>query len=322
MTLQIEGQTITESGSSEFVRADEQGSSVLQGVSAEAEHSEESPPSSSSSKSRRNPPARNTSRFWFERFLAVIQRQNPSVIDSSFLSQIAPSNEGKLLAQLKFLKVIDDQGKATQLLPLLNLVGDAQKKGFHQMVEESYSDLLNEVKVDKAVPDDIVNYFIRRYSYTRDKAINASKFFLYLADKGSIQFSQELQSFYNEKNVLVSTQSNGGSSTALATPILSGRFAEKSPRIVAREQRVGPKNGASLPQKRGHNRLLSESPVQPAIQASIEIRLDKDTPKEYWDRVLALLGEGRNAEASAPDSSDGKIEGSEIDATTTTETDQ
>ena len=74
------------------------------------------------------------------------------MIDSSFLSQIAPSNEGKLLAQLKFLKVIDDQGKATQLLPLLNLVGDAQKKGFLQMVEESYSDLLNEVKVDKGCP--------------------------------------------------------------------------------------------------------------------------------------------------------------------------
>ncbi|MFI5421707.1 MAG: hypothetical protein ACHQ1H_12130, partial [Nitrososphaerales archaeon] len=48
---------------------------------------------SPSAGSKRNPPARNTSRFWFERFLAVIQRQNPSVIDASFVSQIAPSNE-------------------------------------------------------------------------------------------------------------------------------------------------------------------------------------------------------------------------------------
>ena len=282
----------------------------------------ESPPSSNSSTGRRNPPARNTSRFWFERFLAVIQRQNPSVIDSSFLSQIAPSNEGKLLAQLKFLKVIDDEGKATQLLPLLNLVGDAQKKGFHHMVEESYSDLLNEVKVDKAVPDDIVNYFIRKYTYTRDKAVNASKFFLYLADKSSIQVSRELQSFYNEKSVLASTQGNGGSSTVPSTPILSGRSVEESPRIIVRQQRIGQKNGVSLSQKRGHNKLLLDTPVQPAIQAMIEIRLDKDTPREYWYRVLALLGEERNAEASTFDSSDGKIEGSEIDTTTTTETDR
>ena len=39
----------------------------------------------SKSTGKRNPPARNTSRFWFERFLAVIQRQNPSVIDATFL---------------------------------------------------------------------------------------------------------------------------------------------------------------------------------------------------------------------------------------------
>lgn len=321
MTLQIEGQTITESENSESVRVESQNSSLSQGASAEAEHPKRSP-LSKSPKGRRNPPARNTSRFWFERFLAVIQRQNPSVIDSSFLSQIAPSNEGKLLAQLKFLKVIDDQGKATQLLPLLNLVGDAQKKGFHQMVEESYSDLLNEVKVDKAVPDDIVNYFIREYSYTRDKAVNASKFFLYLADKSSIQISQELQSFYNEKNVLVSTQSNGESSTVSSTSILSGKSVEKSPRIIMREQRTGLKNGLALSQKRGHSKILSESTVESTIQATIEIKLDKDTPREYWDRVLALLGEERNAEASTVDSSDGKIEGSEIDTTATTETNQ
>src|SRR5579884_2531730 len=86
---------------------------------------------------KRNPPARNTSRFWFERFLAVIQRQNPSIIDASFISQIAPSNEGKLLAQLKFLHVIDEQGKPTELLPMLNMVGEEQKRGFLQIVKDS-----------------------------------------------------------------------------------------------------------------------------------------------------------------------------------------
>ena len=316
MTLQIEGQTVTEGEISDSGRTESQ-SSPLQ-ASVEAKHSEKSSPSNLSVV-RRNPPARNTSRFWFERFLAVIQRQNPSVIDSSFLSQIAPSNEGKLLAQLKFLKVIDDQGKPTELLPLLNLVGDSQMKGFLQMVEESYSDLLSEVKVDKAVPDDIVNYFIRRYAYTRDKAINASKFFLYLADKSSIQTSQELQSFYSEKGVPVSTQNNG-SSTVPSAPILSVRSVEKSPRTIARDQRIGLKNGMSMPQKRVHK--LLESPAQPVIQATIEIKLDKDTPKEYWDRVLALLGEEKNAEAGDFDSPEEKISGSEIDSSATSETDQ
>ncbi|MDA4130527.1 MAG: DUF5343 domain-containing protein, partial [Thaumarchaeota archaeon] len=149
---------------------------------------------------RRNPPARNTSRFWFERFLAVIQRQNPSVIDASFVSQIAPSNEGKLLAQLKFLHVVDEQGKPTQLLPTLNMVGEEQKRAFQEIAQESYKDLFGEVKIERAVPDDLVNFFIRKYSFTRDKAVNAAKFFLYLAEKGAIPVSNELTTFLTEKS--------------------------------------------------------------------------------------------------------------------------
>ena len=97
---------------------------------------------------KRNPPSRNTSRFWFERFLAVIQRQNPSVIDATFLSQIAPNNEGKLLSQLKFLHVIDDLGKPTPLLSALNMIGEDQKKGFQEIARTSYQDQLGEVKIE------------------------------------------------------------------------------------------------------------------------------------------------------------------------------
>jgi hypothetical protein len=233
-----------------------------------------------SAQGKRNPPARNTSRFWFERFLAVIQRQNPSVIDSTFLNQIAPSNEGKLLAQLKFLHVIDEQGKPTQLLPMLNMVGEEQKKAFQEIAKNSYQDLLGEVKIDKAVPDDLINFFIRRYAFTRDKALNASKFFLYLAEKGSLQVSPELVGFIGEKSSPAPTQ-NGSSQLA----------PQRIVRIPQREARVSttPTLVSRLQQKRSVVAL--EQQQQAVIQATINIRLDKDTPKEYWDRVFALLGE-------------------------------
>lgn len=232
---------------------------------------------------KRNPPARNTSRFWFERFLAIIQRQNPSVIDTAFLSQIAPSNEGKLLSQLKYLKVIDEQGKPTTLLSLLNLVGEEQKKGFQQMVEESYSELLSEVKIERAVADDLVNFFIRKYAYTRDKAMYASKFFLYLAEKGSLQLSSELATFLAEKS---STNNNGASSTSTASTASIRSAAERPARIL-------PKISVSaLRGTQSSSKILPS--VQSNVQATIEIKLDKDTPREYWDRVLALLGESRN----------------------------
>jgi hypothetical protein len=245
---------------------------------------------------KRNPPARNTSRFWFERFLSVIQRQNPSLIDSSFLTQIAPSNEGKLLAQLKFLHVIDDQGKATTLLPTLNMVGDEQKKGFQQIVSESYKDLFNELKLEKALPDDLLNYFIRKYAFTRDKAINASKFFLYLAEKGSINVSPELSSFLQEK---AGSASGGTALQAQQVP----RLQERTPRITARDSRV------VSPTRRP--RIALDAAIQPVIQATINIRLDKDTPKEYWDRVFALLGERSESELRVELNNDGHASESE-----------
>lgn len=265
----------------------------------EEESKRSSPPPSSGIQSKRNPPARNTSRFWFERFLAVIQRQNPSVIDASFLSQIAPSNEGKLLAQLKFLGVIDEQGKPTKVLPMLNMVGEEQKKAFRQISSEAYRELEIEVKMDKAVPDDVVNFFIRRYSFTRDKAINASKFYLYLAEKSGTAVSSELSVFLTEKTA-APTLTNGSGSI----PGTSSRTLERSPvRSMIRDQKAVAVNTSSRHQRRIRATELRSSDSAP-IQAIINIKLEKDTPREYWDRVLALLGEKSPTELSPSESSD------------------
>jgi hypothetical protein len=227
---------------------------------------------------RRNPPARNTSRFWFERFLAVIQRQNPSLIDSSFLSQVAPNNEGKLLAQLKFLHVIDDEGKPTDLLSMLNMIGAEQKKGFEKMIKESYGELMAEIVIAKAVPEDVINFFIRHYSFTRDKAINAAKFFLYLCEKGSLSVSSELSSLLTEKSTNATNQT---SPTTTSSPNSMPRLGLERPSRSIRATGV----------RRARHDLELNAP-SPSIQTTINITLDKDTPREYWDRVLALLGEG------------------------------
>jgi hypothetical protein len=258
-------------------RVAEEQSSILESSSKETT-------SNSSSQTKRNPPARNTSRFWFERFLGVIQRQNPAVIDASFVGQIAPSNEGKLLAQLKFLAVIDEQGKPTRLLPMLNMVGDEQKKAFQEIADVAYRELQSEVKMDKAVPDDLVNFFIRKYAFTRDKAINASKFYLYLVEKSGIPVSNELSTFLTEK-VPSQPQSNGTVSVA------SSRISERP--IVRAQNRDSKISSFTVFNRHNHNRKTrsTESEERSPIQAVISIKLEKDTPKEYWDRVLALLGE-------------------------------
>jgi Family of unknown function (DUF5343) len=237
---------------------------------------------------KRNPPARNTSRFWFERFLSVIQRQNPSVIEANFVSQIAPSNEGKLLAQLKFLHVIDEQGKPTPVLPMLNMVGEEQRRAFQEIARSSYGDLFSELKVEKALPDDLVNFFIRKYSFTRDKAVNAAKFFLYLAEKGGITVSADLSAFVSEKNSAVVTSSQQsivsaplGKTQQLQRELRNG-FANGTPRI------------SQAKEKRARILEFTQDALPAKLQATVNIVLDKDTPKEYWDRVLALLGEQKS----------------------------
>ena len=254
--------------------------------------------------SRRNPPARNTSRFWFERFLAVIQRQNPAIIDASFLSQIAPSNEGKLLAQLKFLGVIDEQGKPTRILPMLNMVGDQQKKAFQEIASEAYRDLESEVKMERAVPDDVVNFFIRKYSFTRDKAINAAKFYLYLVEKSGNPVSSELGSFLTEK-IPAGVQSTASPSQSIA----SGRVSERIPvKGQLRDLRTSGSNSRLTIQRKGKAFGVPDEMRAP-IQAIISIKLEKDTPKEFWDRVLALLGEKQSNEVAVE--SNEKIESDE-----------
>lgn len=231
---------------------------------------------------KRNPPARNTSRFWFERFLSVIQRQNPTIIDSAFLSQVAPNNEGKLLAQLKFLHVIDEQCRPMPLLSSLNMIGTEQKKGFQQMIHEAYGELIASVVLEKALPDDVVNYFIRRYAFTRDKAINATKFFLYLVEKASLSVSSELSSFIAEKPA----------NNAQAQP--ASYFSQPSPRIASRVPRE-PRSLLNGQKKRADS--------AGGFQTMIHIHLDKDTPREYWDRVLALAGEKKADEIQIEETS-------------------
>jgi hypothetical protein len=256
------------------------------------ENSKTSATSSNGLQNKRNPPARNTSRFWFERFLAVIQRQNPSVIDASFLSQIAPSNEGKLLAQLKYLGVIDEQGKPTKLLPMLNMVGDEQKKAFQEIAREAYRELQSEVKMEKAVSDDLVNFFIRKYAFSRDKAINASKFYLYLAEKSGNPISPELGSFVNEKSA--SSMQSGNSSVVQTVKAVDRPIV----RSLVRDARIPGNSSLNRQSQQRKIRLGEAVEDKNPIQAIINIKLEKDTPKEYWDRVLALLGEKQRVETN------------------------
>ena len=190
--------------------------------------------------------------FGSKDFLRSFRGKIPSIIDAAFLGQIAPSNEGKLLAQLKFLSVIDEQGKPTRLLPLLNMVGEEQKKAFREIANSATWICKLKSRWTKQFRTILVNFFIRKYGFTRDKAVNAARFYLYLAEKGGVAVSEELGSFLTER-APNPAQSNG---MAPVTP----RIFEKS--ITRSQGRETKSHNTAVLSRQNRNRKLRTADLE------------------------------------------------------------
>jgi hypothetical protein len=193
---------------------------------------------------------------WMERFFDVIQRINPQIVDNDFLASIAKGNEGKVLSALRFLNIIDSKGKPTPHFPNLRLVGERRKQSLKEMVNEAYGDLIKEVDTSVATRDDLVNYFVRTCSYNQNQADRATNLFTYLAREAGLTLSEE-------------AISSAPAPTPRDRPDEKRRYSEQSQRT----------------------KVTNRKPATTSVQTIVNIHLDKDTPKELWDRVLKILGE-------------------------------
>jgi len=131
---------------------------------------------------------------WYEDFFELIQRRKVDKVDSEFLklSNIAAGNEYKVIFGLRFLGLIDENGNATDKLKGLMVVGEEFNKNLEKVVKEAYSDLFSKVNLEKALPQDLINYFIRQYGMAISTAKEARRIFVFLAQKANIPISEEL----------------------------------------------------------------------------------------------------------------------------------
>jgi hypothetical protein len=230
-------------------------------------------------KSKEKPPYRTPS--WYEKFFGIIQSRKLDSITLDFIRMNIASgkDEYKFYSGLKFLGLINDDGSVTEQFGGLRLTGDQFSKNLEQTIREAYKEVFDSVVLESARAENMVNFFIEKYGFSRNTAEGAVKMLSYFASKTNIPISSELSTF-----------SGSGKS----------KFSEV--RIFQRAKPLEPGMMKDQPRRQGRGRAyqVQTSASVPSIQATINITLDKDTPIEIWDKVLRLL-KGPEEEQEEPE---------------------
>jgi hypothetical protein len=139
--------------------------------------------------------------MWYDKFFKLLERIQIDKVDSSFLktNDIAAGNEYKVINGLRFLGLIDENGKAMERMSSLRVVGEEYTTNFEKMVRDAYSVLISKVELEKALADDAVNKLITEYGMARSTAKQGTKIFVFLAQKAGMTISTSLAEYRKEE---------------------------------------------------------------------------------------------------------------------------
>jgi len=132
---------------------------------------------------------------WYKDFLDIASRQKITKVDKAFLSSysIAPGVEYKVINGLEFLGLIEEHGNAAQTLFEISMAGDEGIKNLEKLIHNSYAIIFDEIDIQKAIFDDIVNKFMRKYGISKTSATESAKIFIFLLDLAKIPISESLK---------------------------------------------------------------------------------------------------------------------------------
>lgn len=102
------------------------------------------------------------------------------------------ANATMLFNGLRFLGLVEENGKVTEKFESLRRRGEEFNKNLKAVVEGAFSHLLSKVVVTKAKPEHLFNYFAEYYDYGENTAKKSMKIFVYLCKEAGIELSPEL----------------------------------------------------------------------------------------------------------------------------------
>jgi hypothetical protein len=140
------------------------------------------------------PPTRRSS--WYERFFELLASRKINLVDADFVKvNITPdrSDAGRFTRGLRFLGLIDENGKTTRQMDKLRLTGDEFKKNLGDVIRSAYSMVFDVVHLETAKRQYLVNFFIEKYGLSADVATDAVEMFVYFANRAEIPVSDDLK---------------------------------------------------------------------------------------------------------------------------------
>jgi hypothetical protein len=120
--------------------------------------------------------------------LQLMRKITPSKIDGSFLrlNKIAPGNEYKVVGALRFLEIIDDDGRPTDKSRLLKTKGPAFTSALQDIVRSAYQNLFQQLNGHEHSPEDIYNYFVTKEGLGPEMATKTTRFFIQICQMAEI----------------------------------------------------------------------------------------------------------------------------------------
>ncbi|MBE0479728.1 MAG: DUF5343 domain-containing protein [Dehalococcoidia bacterium] len=125
--------------------------------------------------------------------LQLLRRTTPPRIDSDFLrvNKIAPGNEYKVVGALRFLGLVDDEGRPTENSRLLKTKGATFTLALQEIVRNTYSGIFDRFRPRDISRDGIYNYFVTEGGLGAEMATKATRFLIKLCRLAEIEIAPD-----------------------------------------------------------------------------------------------------------------------------------
>lgn len=217
----------------------------------------------------------------------------PNKVDAGLLHDYGTSkgNVFALLSALKFLGLIDENGKPTPAFGSLQAMGQEFQGNLREVVENAYADLFTRLDVSRDSREHVRNYFARNYSVSQSE--RATSLFLDLCREAGIDVARE---------------SRGGKAEAAERAMVSQPVARRTsptpqsvePPVVEHEGYVVMSDDEL--RKLYLRKLIDQvSPPDTAGKDAEAIKAEAELRKAELDRIEQLLKirKGKDKEESA-----------------------
>lgn len=127
--------------------------------------------------------------------LQLMTRLAPTRVDERLLRQhgVAPRNEYKVVGALRYLGLIDYEGRPTEASRLLKTRGPVFIEGIRTITRRSYPQIFERYDLEHATRDDLYNHFVTEHQMGGEMATKALRFFLDLCKLGDMPMNPGLE---------------------------------------------------------------------------------------------------------------------------------